>query len=509
MTRLIESAVLEAETVSSPSYVDAVNLMPEHSITSGLNGLDALRAITKQTTLEKEARMQINNTKDALKNLNLDALRGLPNEVQQELKRLPAAIERAVKRYDVLMSLGLLVMVRSLFKMTLPQRIRLATVAFTVMYFETDRFSDFAYNGFNTVNGVKLPAHVRGAFQMTRDTFKWSIDRYKRWVQSKISILPDKILNAINWLTEPRTTKEVLQAWNHQNVGSSGWHANLAWIDYINSTLFRYATWMPAINSWVFNNNTNDKCPAKRIFAENPQILNDYWNGYFYLFYYLSANGPASLTKDYSNYQRLILDRTKVFMAFGQVPDLAKRIMEEVLHQVPKLATESILQGDPVFRSSRDADRVRMPLTAIPSISSPFGSRYGKGISHSHKGTDFSVRQGTPLYAPFDSLVSSNVDDHKDYGMVITLNRMDSGLRKVPKSILLGHLSGRNVKAGEKVAKGELIGWSGLSGRATGPHLHLEATDDKDINNFSDFMISHRTDPESYDNLLFHRLFIP
>ena len=99
-------------------------------------------------------------------------------------------------------------------------------------------------------------------------------------------------------------------------------------------------------------------------------------------------------------------------------------------------------------------------------ISGVYGSqRILNGIPKSpHFGIDISVPKGTPVLAPASGIVS--LADNLYYsGYTVILNH---GL-KVNSTFL--HLDEIKVKVGDKVNRGDLIGFSGNSGRSTGPHL--------------------------------------
>ncbi|HEX4154882.1 MAG TPA: M23 family metallopeptidase [Acidobacteriaceae bacterium] len=104
-------------------------------------------------------------------------------------------------------------------------------------------------------------------------------------------------------------------------------------------------------------------------------------------------------------------------------------------------------------------------------ITSGFGERtdpiLGDGEGEFHKGLDIGARDGTPIHAPADGRVIK-AGPGTGYGREIEI---DHGNGIVT---LYGHLSGYNVTVGEMVVKGQVIGYVGHSGRATGSHLHYE-----------------------------------
>ncbi|MGW8394988.1 M23 family metallopeptidase [Pseudoduganella sp. HUAS MS19] len=113
----------------------------------------------------------------------------------------------------------------------------------------------------------------------------------------------------------------------------------------------------------------------------------------------------------------------------------------------------------------------RLPLEG-GRVSSFFGAARGR---RAHGGIDFSVPHNTPVMATDSGTVVASsmgyLGDRK-YGNVVVIEH-EGGLRS-----LYAHLNKRNVNVGDTVAAGELIGLSGATGRATGPHLHLEAYQD-------------------------------
>jgi murein DD-endopeptidase MepM/ murein hydrolase activator NlpD len=105
----------------------------------------------------------------------------------------------------------------------------------------------------------------------------------------------------------------------------------------------------------------------------------------------------------------------------------------------------------------------------IGPITGAFGERIdpfnGEGAFHS--GVDISSRYGEPVLATADGTVSY-ADFYNGYGRMIEIDH-GGGV-----STRYGHLSGFAVTDGQTVHKGQVIGYVGLSGRSTGPHLHYE-----------------------------------
>ena len=115
-------------------------------------------------------------------------------------------------------------------------------------------------------------------------------------------------------------------------------------------------------------------------------------------------------------------------------------------------------------------------LSAAPSlwpvegrITGAFGERVDpfNGEGAFHRGVDISTAYGSPIVAPADAVVSY-ADFMSGYGRMVVLAH-GQGI-----TTRYGHLSAFSVTEGQKVQRGEVVGYVGLSGRSTGPHLHYE-----------------------------------
>jgi murein DD-endopeptidase MepM/ murein hydrolase activator NlpD len=126
------------------------------------------------------------------------------------------------------------------------------------------------------------------------------------------------------------------------------------------------------------------------------------------------------------------------------------------------------------FRGSSLNDWVK--LAAAPSlwpvqgrIMSSFGERSDpfNGEGAFHRGVDISGDYGQTIFAPADGVIDY-ADFRGGYGRAVVI---DHGYGV---STLFGHLSAFAVTAGQHVSRGDVIGYVGLSGRSTGPHVHYE-----------------------------------
>jgi len=129
------------------------------------------------------------------------------------------------------------------------------------------------------------------------------------------------------------------------------------------------------------------------------------------------------------------------------------------------------------LRSVRtDVERREALAAATPSIwptvgwvSSWFGHRQDPftGDGGQHSALDISTDKGSPVISTADGVVES-AEWNGNYGNLLVI---DHGFGIKTR---YGHLAGFAAKAGTRVRRGDLVGYVGATGRATGPHLHYE-----------------------------------
>jgi murein DD-endopeptidase MepM/ murein hydrolase activator NlpD len=144
------------------------------------------------------------------------------------------------------------------------------------------------------------------------------------------------------------------------------------------------------------------------------------------------------------------------------------KMVNPVEEDLPRIAQErerqiAIRNG---FRVAEVA-RSELSLPASGRLSSRFGLRrvFNGEARAPHTGLDLAVPAGTPVRAPADGVIS-DVGEFYFNGLTVFVDH-GQGLFS-----MLCHLQGAVVSVGQQVRRGEVVGRSGQSGRATGPHLH-------------------------------------
>jgi murein DD-endopeptidase MepM/ murein hydrolase activator NlpD len=122
-----------------------------------------------------------------------------------------------------------------------------------------------------------------------------------------------------------------------------------------------------------------------------------------------------------------------------------------------------------LYRMAADRVPLAMPLKASFRFTSGFGGRKDPktGGYRAHTGVDMAGAYGTAIYATADGVVT-HADWQSGYGRLVTV-RHAMGFET-----RYAHLSGIDVKVGQRISRGDRIGAMGNSGRSTGTHLHYE-----------------------------------
>ncbi|MBA2250789.1 MAG: M23 family metallopeptidase [Chitinophagaceae bacterium] len=106
----------------------------------------------------------------------------------------------------------------------------------------------------------------------------------------------------------------------------------------------------------------------------------------------------------------------------------------------------------------------------LTRIASGFGMRIDPvyGTPKMHKGLDFTAPQGTPIYATGNGIVEIPAFSAGGFGNHVVINH------GYGYETLYGHMVRIKARQGQRVKRGELIGWVGSTGKSTGPHCHYE-----------------------------------
>ncbi len=160
---------------------------------------------------------------------------------------------------------------------------------------------------------------------------------------------------------------------------------------------------------------------------------------------------------------------------------------------------------DEVFDMAKNKEKLLAALPAIQPVSNRdprrIASYYGYRtdpfykIKKFHEGLDFSAPIGTEIYATGDGTVTRIERLRGGYGNYILI---DHGFSY---QTLYAHLSKFNVKRGQKVKRGQVIGYVGNTGKSTAPHLHYEVRRNGRPVNPVHYFYNDIT-PEEYDQLI-------
>lgn len=155
-------------------------------------------------------------------------------------------------------------------------------------------------------------------------------------------------------------------------------------------------------------------------------------------------------------------------------------LVKETSKNLDILSKRLVVQSkslDEIVAAAKKKDDMFRHLPAIQPIANKdlkhIASGYGMRlhpilkIGKMHWGTDFSAPAGTPIYATGDATVRQ-AGVSGGYGNVVILNH------GYGYETLYGHMSKIKVKEGQKVKRGDIIGFVGSSGLSTGAHLHYE-----------------------------------
>lgn len=174
-------------------------------------------------------------------------------------------------------------------------------------------------------------------------------------------------------------------------------------------------------------------------------------------------------------------------MVIATSPVFANTTAADVVEPIRQEQAETLISGDNRFRqlfaswealddagpdgstlSASVSIPSRMPLEGS-NLTSSYGMRTHPvlGGRRRHKGVDLAAPKGTPIFATADGIVG-RAEWFSSYGLYVEI------AHGANLETRYAHMSRLAVAPGERVRKGEIIGYVGSTGRSTGPHLHYE-----------------------------------
>ncbi len=197
------------------------------------------------------------------------------------------------------------------------------------------------------------------------------------------------------------------------------------------------------------------------------------------------------------------VNRYKIFEGFDN-----SKLITESNKRLDILTRQIVVQSrslDEIATLAEEKEELLAAIPAIQPVKNEDLTRMASGYGYRtdpftkarkfHYGMDFTAPRGTPVYASGDGVVSRADNTASGYGNHI---RIDHGYGY---ESLYAHLYKYNVRAGQRVKRGDLIGFVGSTGRSEAPHLHYEIFKDNERINPINFYYGNLS-PEEFADML-------
>ncbi len=156
---------------------------------------------------------------------------------------------------------------------------------------------------------------------------------------------------------------------------------------------------------------------------------------------------------------------------------LVRSIHSSLLNLGQRIITQKRSYGE-LATLMKNKEQILAATPAIQPVSNQDLNRIASGFGHRidpiyktvkmHAGMDFTAPQGTPIYATADGVVKTAERSDEGYGNHVIINH------GYGYETLYGHMVRTKARRGQRVKRGEIIGYVGNTGKSTGPHCHYE-----------------------------------
>jgi murein DD-endopeptidase MepM/ murein hydrolase activator NlpD len=183
-------------------------------------------------------------------------------------------------------------------------------------------------------------------------------------------------------------------------------------------------------------------------------------------------------------------------------------IVLNTTRRLDELTKKLVVQSrsfDEVITLAKNKEEMLASIPAIQPVSNEKLTRVASGfnyrihpiykVRHFHTGIDFTAPRGTEIYATGNGVVEDVIMKKRGYGYHVII---DHGYGY---KTLYAHMSRFNVKKGQRVNRGDVIGFIGSTGTSTAPHLHYEVIKNGEKINPMNFFFNDLT-PEEYEKVL-------
>lgn len=157
--------------------------------------------------------------------------------------------------------------------------------------------------------------------------------------------------------------------------------------------------------------------------------------------------------------------------------ELVRSIVDGIINLKNRIAAQNSSYKE-ISNLINNKEKLLLATPAIQPVSNKDLNRIASGFGYRidpiyktvkfHAGLDFTAPQGTPIYATADGVVKTAGFSDGGYGNHVVINH------GYGYETLYGHMYRLKVRSGQRVKRGDLIGYVGNTGKSTGPHCHYE-----------------------------------